>query len=109
MAKELVTKQYLKGLIEEEKQAPGGLANQQLKKEQQAEDQAKHILGEEELVNFMSMLGDDERICKQILVKILGDLIRSLEENKGKTIFYVRTKWGSEKFNYQRLMDYNEP
>lgn len=109
LASELATKQHLKGLVEEEKQAPDDIANQVFQNEQRAENQAKHILGEEEICKFIAMLGDDEILTKKILVRLLGDLISSLEDNKSRTIFYVRTKWGSEKFGYERLMAYNEP
>jgi hypothetical protein len=53
-------------------------------------------LGEEELSKFINLVGGDENLTKKLMVKMLGDLISSLEDNKGRTIFYVRTKRGSE-------------
>lgn len=66
-------------------------------------------MGEEELSKFINMVGGDENLTKKLMVKMLGELISSLEDNKGRTIFYVRTKRGSEQFKYDTLMDYNEP
>lgn len=49
LPKELKVKQQLRGFVEEEKQTFSEITSHQYMKDFEAENQAKHILGEEEI------------------------------------------------------------